>query len=459
LDVLFIHKVFPAQLGPVARALARRPGFRCTYVCERLPTTVPGRGAVRYTPDFASGVQLGTVVPSAGSSSFQVGAFGAAPPPALAPPAEQTVEGIRLIQFEASAHDFASLEGQLGLAEVIYQTLKAHPEVRPDLVVGPAIYASSTFLPDLYDCPVINYFDYYYHPSASFLDFRPEFPAAEADRIKARAHNGQVLLDLYSCAAGYSPTQWQHDLFPQEYQSKIATIFDGIDRQFWYRRPAARRIGDRPPIPPETRIVTLVARGLEALRGFDIFMKVAQRIARVRSDVVFVVVGSEHFYHGPDLKYIREKSFVEHVLAQDRYDLSRFIFAGRVPSAQLAEILSLSDLHIYLTAPFVLSWSLFDALACGCTVLASDTAPVREVIRAEQTGLLAGFFDVDGLTQQALQVLAEPAKYRPLGEAGVRLIDAKYSLERTIPEMIALYERVLGQGGGSRASQVRAPGD
>src|SRR5260370_14791380 len=236
---------------------------------------------------------------------------------------------------------------------------------RPGRGAGPPIYASALFLPDLYDCPVVNYFDYYYRSDSSYLGFRPEFPPAELDLVRARAHNALVLLDCRGCAAGYSPTQWQRSLFPDDAQQKIATIFDGVDRDFWYRRSVPRRIGNGPMLSPETRIVTYVARGLAALRGFDIFMQVAKRICQVRSDVVFVVVGSANFYHGPDLNYIQAKSFLEHVLLQDQYDLNRFIFASRVPSAQLVEILSLSDLHIYLTAPFVLSWSLFNTLPFG----------------------------------------------------------------------------------------------
>ncbi len=157
----------------------------------------------------------------------------------------------------------------------------------------------------------------------------------------------------------------------------------------------------------------------------------------------FVVVGSENFYHGADLAYIKDKSFLQHVLKQDAYDLSHFIFAGRVTSAQLADILSLSDLHIYLTAPFVLSWSLFDALACGCVVLGSDTAPVREVIQHEKNGLLANFFDVDGLTKQALRILDNPASCRPFAEAGVKLIDEQYSLASTMPRMMELYRQTV----------------
>jgi glycosyltransferase involved in cell wall biosynthesis len=443
MHVLFIHKVFPAQFGHVARYLVQREGFQCTYVCERLPATVAGVGPVQYTPDFASGTQTGSRAPATGpASAFQFTLFTPpSQPQSPSPPAEEIVEGIRLLQYDPLEGETSSFDSLVSRGHTVYQLLKAHPEVRPDLVVGSSIYASSTFLPDLYDCPVINYFDYYYHRHDSYVDFRPEFPPDEIDVVRARAHNALVLLDLHACAAGYSPTQWQRDLFPAEHRHKIATIFDGVDREFWYRRPVPRRIGDR-AVPPQTRFVTYVARGLEAMRGFDIFMRMAKRIAEVRSNVIFVVVGSDHFYHGQDLKYIRAPSFREHVLQQDHYDLSRFVFAGRVSSSQLAEILSLSDLHVYLTAPFVLSWSLFDALACGCTVLASDIAPVREVIGHEQTGLLAGFFDVDGLTRQALRVLDDPEQFRPLGQAGVELIDAKYSLTRTVPEMVALYRRV-----------------
>jgi glycosyltransferase involved in cell wall biosynthesis len=251
-----------------------------------------------------------------------------------------------------------------------------------------------------------------------------------------------ILCDLQTCATGYSPTEWQRSLFPAEYQRKIQVIFDGIDRKVWYRRKVPRWIG-KCEIPAGMRIVTYVSRGFESLRGFDIFMKVAKRICDLRKDVLFVVVGSDHVYYGTDLERCKEKSFREHVMAQDRYDPDRFIFTGQILASQLAELLSLSDLHIYLTLPFVLSWSLMNSLAVGCTVLASDTQPVHEVIQHERNGLLAGFYDVDALTKQALRVLKSPDEFRPLGQAGVRLIDEKYSLAKTLPQMVKLYRRTV----------------
>ena len=156
-----------------------------------------------------------------------------------------------------------------------------------------------------------------------------------------------------------------------------------------------------------------------------------------------MVIGADRPYYGGDLRHVPEKSFIQHVLSQDSDDLNRFIFAGQIMETKLVEILSLSDLHIYLTVPFVLSWSMMDALACGCTVLGSATAPVEEMIRHEENGLLASFDDVEGLTHQALRVLKDPEQFRPLGQAGVRLIDEKYSLTRTAPQLLDLFQRVI----------------
>jgi glycosyltransferase involved in cell wall biosynthesis len=128
------------------------------------------------------------------------------------------------------------------------------------------------------------------------------------------------------------------------------------------------------------------------------------------------------------------------VLSRDDYDLSRFIFTGLVPPATLVQLFAISDLHIYLTVPFVLSWSLLNALACGVTVLASNTPPVREVVEDGKTGLLVDFFDSDGLAGQACRVLDAPGEYRHLGRAGVEMVRQDYSLDVCLPRMLALYE-------------------
>ncbi len=252
-----------------------------------------------------------------------------------------------------------------------------------------------------------------------------------------------MLLDLENCDAGYSPTRWQQSLFPATFRPKIRTIFDGIDTTLWHPLAGVpRRVTDR-AIPDDVRVVTYVSRGLESMRGFDIFMKLARLLCQRRQDVLFVVVGEDRVCYGGDEEVTGQKSFKQWVLSRDQYDLSRFLFTGLLPAPALAQLFALSDLHVYLTVPFVLSWSVMNALSCGTTVLASNTAPVREMIRDGENGLLAEFFDVEGLANLAGKVLDAPRDYKHLGQAGVKMIREHYSLEVSLPRMLALYEDAL----------------
>ena len=171
-------------------------------------------------------------------------------------------------------------------------------------------------------------------------------------------------------------------------------------------------------------------------------MQVADRICRRRSDVLFVVVGGEEIHYGWDKLHTGSPSFKQWVLSQGDHDLSRFLFPGRILPEHLADILRLSDLHIYLSAPFVVSWSLFNAMATGVPVLASDVPPVREVIEGGVNGLLEPLFDIDRLTATALNVLADPAGFAPLGIAARRTIEERYSIECCIPPIKGFFERV-----------------
>ena len=254
--------------------------------------------------------------------------------------------------------------------------------------------------------------------------------------------------------AGYCPTHWQKSTLPRAYADKVEVIFDGVDRTSGIVIEDVPRhwsvVDDRSP----TRRSSPMSRAAsKSMRGFDIFMKVAKRIYQQYPDVLFVVVGEDRIAYGGDLKHIKEKSFKEHVLKQDDYDLSKFVFTGRVPPRDLAKLALDQRPHIYLTVPFVLSWSLFNALSCGAPVVASDTGPVRELIRHEENGLLAGFFDVEGLAAQRPPILRDPQGHRRLGEAGMALIEEKYSLRKTLPRLLAFFRRVVEHG--SKSEQGR----
>ncbi len=402
MHVLFVHQNFPAQFGHVAEYLVRNHGFRCTFVSEKPPGTTNGVERIQYT--------------------------------------------IKGGATKANHYCSRTFENAVWHTHAVYEALKARPDIKPDLVVGHSGFGSTLFLRELYDCPVVNYFEFFYRTKGSDMDFRKEFPSSDLDRCRARARNAMLLLDLDNCDLGYSPTHWQRDRLPRHYHDKVRVIFDGVDTNLWKPLPRTpRRLGTL-SFGDDVKLVTYVSRGMESMRGFDLFMKTAKKLCDRRKDVVFLVAGQDRVCYGGDEKFTGGKTFKEWVLAQDNYDLSRFVFLGLVPPPALAQLFSLSDLHLYWTVPFVLSWSLMDALACGATVLASDTAPVREMIRPGVNGLLCNFFDTDAWAETASRVLDDPEEYRHLGAAGIAMIRERYGLDVCLPQMLRLYQDALGQG-------------
>ncbi len=399
MHVMFLHQNFPAQFRYIAPRLAAEYGWRCSFVTSKAEGSVPGVEKVVYR------------------------ATGGA---------------------TASNHFCTrNFENCVQEAHAVFETLKPRRDLQPDLIVAHTGFGSSLFLPFLYDAPIINFAEYFYRPVGGDIGFRPELPVEEEALLRVKTKNAMILLDLENCDRAWTPTHYQRDFFPKEFHSKFNVIFDGIDTSIYYRRPIReRRLPNGQVVPDDTRIVTYVARGFERMRGFDIFMEVARRTYEQFPNVLFVVVGADSVHYGPDLAYTDKQSFREEVLSSGRYDLSKFLFTGRVPETELAEILSLGDLHIYLTEPFIASWSLVDAMSCGAVVLASDQNCVREYIRPGENGLLKGFFDVDGLAAQAIEVLRDPAAFKPLSIAAQETVQQKYSVDVAMPKLKAFFEQV-----------------
>ncbi len=285
------------------------------------------------------------------------------------------------------------------------------------------------------------------------MDFRKDlgWGTPEINYLRSYCRNAMILLDFQNCKAAYTPTEFQKSRFPAEYQSRLQVIFDGVDRAVYHGheeslRPAPDQRGGRTimgrSVPADTRIVTYVSRGFESMRGFDIFMRVARRIAEEYPNVVFFVVGEDKVSYGGDTNHTGPGvSFKQWVLSREEFDLSRFVFTGRLSTTQLSRLLATTDLHIYLTVPFVLSWSMMDALSCGAVVLGSATKPVMEMIRDGENGLLADFFDVEEFARKAVGAIRDPGSMRPLARAAEKMIQERYSLEAVLPRMLALYEK------------------
>ncbi len=409
MNVLFIHDAFPAQFGRLALELAQTRAWQCRFLVQSLSSCPTP------TPEMLKALQVNLVPKSAEHRSS---------------------EGIPWPQIYGH---------YLDQCQTIHDAVKAMPHPRPDLVVAHGGRgAPSLFLREVLDCPIIIYCEYYFARSHRDISYRIDLPPAEPAQFFPRSINAPTLATLVDCDAGYSATQWQKQSFPERFHSKIEVYFDGIDTALYSPGPAPRQIGTR-SISSGTKVVTFASRGLESIRGFDIFMNVARRICKARSDVIFVVAGGEEIHYGWDKLHTGNPSFKDWVLQGQGDDLDRFIFTGRVLPEHLASIFRLSDLHIYLTAPFVLSWSLIDAMASGCVVLAADVPPVREVVVPGQNGLIEPLFDVDALTETALRVLEDPAAFKPLGVAARTTVEEKYSVDVCIPPLARFLERVAGQ--------------
>lgn len=408
MNILFIHDAFPAQFGRLALELVRRRGWTCRFLVQSLSSC-----------------------------------------PTPTPEMLETLE-IRQIPLAAEHRSSAGvpwpqIHGHfLEQCQTVVDAVRSSQSPRPDLVVAHGGRgAPALFLREALDCPVVVYCEYYFATHRRDISYRIDLPPAEPASFFPRCINAPTLAALVDCDAGYSATAWQRETFPLRFQHKIKVYFDGIDTALYSPGRSSRRIGGV-TIPDDVRVVTFVSRGLESIRGFDLFMKVAQRIATARSDVVFVVAGGEEIHYGWDKLHTGQPSFKQWVLDQDTYDPSRFFFLGRILPEQLADVFRMSDLHIYLTAPFVLSWSMLNAMASGCVVLASDVGPVLEVIEPGVNGLVEPLFDTDRLVKTALQVLDDPGSYAPLAAAARCAVVDRYSLETCIPPLGDFLERVAG---------------
>ena len=414
MHVLFVHQNFPAQFGHIAAHLIDKMGWQCSFVSEQPAGVVGGIRKIQY----------------------------------------RTTGGATKVNHFCSR----TFENTVWHCEGVYRDLRPMvKEFRPDLIVGHSGFGSTLFLREIYpDVPVVNFFEYFYRPHDvhSDMDFRTDlgWQLDEMKYLRSRSRNSMILLDLNNCQIGYCPTEFQRSRFPLEYQSKLRVVFDGIDRRVYHGHDEALRppLSERGPrtiagveLPAGAKVVTYCSRGFESMRGFDIFMRAAKLICDRDPDVVVLVAGTDRIAYGGDESYTGGKSFKEWTLAQQAYDLNRIRFVGRIDPHELARMLAMSDLHIYLTVPFVLSWSMMDAMSAGAVVLGSRTAPVEEMIRDGENGLLADFFSTEEFADKAIAALSDLAGHRALGRAAEAMIAERYSLEAVTPLMLKLYEDAI----------------
>lgn len=319
----------------------------------------------------------------------------------------------------------------------------------PDLIVGHSGWGPTLFMSDLYpETPVICHFEWFYHAHGSSFGFDPKFPVTADNELEIRVKNTPLLMDLSSCHAGITPTMWQHSRFPGEFRDKISVIHEGIDTGFFC--PGAetdlRLTHNRLDLAKLPEVVTYVATGMEPLRGFPQFMEAVSLLQRRRPGLHAVIVGEDRVEYEKSLP--EGKTYKQVLLNEFPFDHSRLHFTGRLSVDDYRRVLLASSVHVYLTVPFILSWSMLEAMSCGCLVVGSDTAPVREIIQDGVNGLLAGFFSPAAIADAVETALDDKAQSDRLRQAARQTILDRYDLRRTVPKQLALLQATAAQMGG-----------
>jgi glycosyltransferase involved in cell wall biosynthesis len=401
--LLFVHKHFPGQFVHLARAFAAFPDSEVVFI-----STEPG-GAI---PDILTL----TVRPSRPSAR--------------------------------TTHQYVQpLENAVLLGQATYRECMKLREAGfvPDLIYAHAGFGPGLYLKDAFpETPIIGQFEWFHRACDSDADFLSPREVTENEALRIRTRNAALLLELSQCDHGICPTAFQMDQFPEEYHGKLHVIHEGIDTTFFSpgHRGTLTLGGLR--LPAGAAIVTYAARGMEPHRGFPQFMRALATLQRLRPRLHAVIVGEDTVFHGRPRK--DRKSWKQAMLDElPSLDAGRTHFTGRLSQGDFRRVLRASHAHVYLTVPFVLSRSLLQAMATGCTVVGSATAPVREIVRDGETGYLADFLDPFRLATRIGQALDDPEGAVGIGQAAHRHIVAHYDLAATLPTQFRLASHVLGR--------------
>lgn len=321
----------------------------------------------------------------------------------------------------------------------------------PDVIVAHPGWGESLFLKEVWPTARLGlYCEFHYLLEGGDLGFDPEFPATDpGEPCRLRLKNANNLLHLQVAHAGLSPTEWQAQSFPLDWRGRITVAHDGIDTVGVTPSASARlQLPGLPVFMREHELITFVNRNLEPQRGYHVFMRALPELLRRRPKARVLIVGGEGAGYGAAPPSGRSWKEVFRAEVAERIapaDWDRVHYTGPLAYPQFVALLQVSRVHVYLSYPFVLSWSLLEAMSAGCAIVASDTAPVREALRHGDTGRLVDFFDVAGLAAEVAGLLDAPDERARLGQAAREAARSRYDLATVcLPRQLAWVESLVG---------------
>lgn len=418
LKILFVHQNFPGQFKHLAPALVAS-GHEVTALAIRQG------GEIRW-----NGVRLLPYRPRRGST------------PGIHP---------WVTDFETKV-----IRGEACLAAARRLASQGYA---PDVIIAHPGWGESLFLKELWPHARLGIYAEYFHRQGGDADFDPEFPVDSLElACRLRIKNLNMSLHLDAADALLSPTSWQADSFPERHRERISVIHEGIDTDALRPDLQARfDLGNGRSVGRSDEVLTFVSRNLEPYRGYHIFMRALPRLLAARPRLSVIIVGGEGSSYGPPPVGggTWRQHFVDEVRPLVKDDAwARVHFLGRIPYASYCRLLQVSSVHAYLTYPFVLSWSLLEAMSTGCTLVASDTGPVREVITDDQHGRLVDFFDHERLANQVASLLEDDATRARLSREARRRAVENFDLRSICLPMQMAWVDVLAENASGRAVQA-----
>lgn len=335
----------------------------------------------------------------------------------------------------------SEIEAKLIRGEAVYgAALKLKGSgFEPDLIIAHPGWGESLFLKEVWPKAKLLIYCEFFYTSADIV-FDPEFlDASLNDPARLRVKNMNQLLHFDLADAAIAPTAWQRSLYPEPFRNRIKVVHEGIDTAKLFPNPkAALKIGGK-TFSRKDQVVTFINRNLEPYRGYHVFMRALPDLLSRNPEAHVIIVGGDDTGYGrrhPEGASWKEIFFAE---VADHIDKRRVHFLGKIAYEYFVALMQISSAHVYLTYPFVLSWSMLEAMACGCAIVGSKTPPVQEVITHGKNGLLVDFFDGDALVRNVTSLLNNQSYAEKLGKAARETIIQHYDLKKIcLPKTLSI---------------------